>query len=175
MRSLQNFSAFFFIIAVTLLGIISILGVWDIVGNDIILKSFQTLGLLGLVAAIIIGAGNYMEGGASVSSVPFVPNPAFKSIRVSTLVILITSGSVLALLGVLAIWEVISDKDILYKSLGTLGIIAFVSFIIVLTCLDREKSPMLNSPTKKYSTGGIIVLCIVGYMLLSTLLGSLRY
>jgi len=165
MKTIQNLSASFFIIAVTVLSVISILGVWDIFNEDVISKSFQTLGLLALVAIIIMAAGRFIEGRSDTvaTAIPDSPSPIWRTIRRITLAILIASVSLLALLGVLAIWEVIQDKDVLYKSLSSLGILAFGAFIIVMTCLDREGK--LNKQRKNMSTGSIIGLLILAYIL----------
>lgn len=45
--------------------------------------------------------------------------------------ILITSVSLLALLAVLSIWNVL-DKDIFWKSISTIGVIAFASMIVIM-------------------------------------------
>lgn len=168
MKNIQNAAAFFFILAIVILSFVSVLGVWDFFSDDVIAKSFQTLGLLAIVAIIILAAGKYSghhtETSPEVS--PELPNPAFKSIRVLTVGVLIISGTLLALLGVLAIWEVVSDKDVLYKSLGSLGIISFGAFIIVMTCLDRE-GKFENKPHGRMSTGSIVGLVILAYLVFS--------
>ncbi|MDO8569640.1 MAG: hypothetical protein Q7R89_02620 [bacterium] len=170
MKTIQNTSAIFFIVAVAILSTIATLGVWDIFSKDVISKSFQTLGLLALVAIIIMAAGRYVEGRSEVGDVamPDLPSPIFKIVRRMTLAVLIISVSLLALLGVLAIWEVIQDKDVLYKSLSSLGIFAFGAFVIVMTCLDREGK--LYAQHKNMSTGSIIGLLILGFLLFSVLL-----
>jgi uncharacterized membrane protein YidH (DUF202 family) len=101
------------------------------------MKSFETIGLLGIVALIVIAAGRVIETKQADGMLP-LPNPAFSALRHLTVVVLILCAVLLALLGILAIWDVIADKDTLYKSIGSLAIITFSSFIIVITCLDRE-------------------------------------
>ncbi len=91
-----------------------------------------------------------------------------------TLVVLIVSVSLLALVGVLSIWEVL-EGDTVYKSLVTMGIFAFASLVIVVTCLDRENHKLLHHDIggKKsgMGLGGIIVLTILGMMFLFGFLG----
>ena len=142
MKHIQNVAGFCFIIAVAVLAIISICGVWEIFSSDVITKSFETLGLLAVVAVIVMVAGRYVDNRSQQGSEALIiaPHPIFKTLRQITLGILIASASVLALLGVLAIWDVIADKTVLYRSLGSLGILAFSSLIIVMTCKEREGS-----------------------------------
>ena len=136
MSAIKGYAAGFFIFAVIVLGIISILGVWDVFGGDVIWKSFYTIGLLAVVALIIAVAGQAMDSKAG--HVPSVPDPIWASVRKGTLGVLIGSLAILALLGILTIWEVISNHDVLYKSMGSMAILAFVSLIIVVTCRSME-------------------------------------
>lgn len=149
MKKIQGYAAGFFIFAVTILGTISILGIWDVFGGDVIWKSFETLGLLAFVAVIVMIAGRAV-GGRSDNNVIYVPNPGWTSLRKGTLGVLIISVSVLALMGILTIWDVIADKDILYKSLGSVALLAFVSLIIVGTCRTMEdgSTPPVSSQPK---------------------------
>lgn len=146
MKNIQNIAAFLFIGAVIILTGISILGVWNFFTGDVIFKSMQTLGLLAVVSIVIMAAGKFMDRRteAGVPETPALPDPSFKTIRQLILIVLIVSLSFLAILGVLTIWDVFADKTVLYKTLGSVGILAFSSFIIVLTCLDRENSPFLH-------------------------------
>jgi hypothetical protein len=165
MKQIQNTAAFFFIMAVMVLSVVSIFGIWDFVNKDVIIKSFQTLGLLATVAVIVIGAGHFMENRSpSDPALALPPNPVFKSIRKSTVAVLITSVSLLALLGILAIWDVITNREVLHRALGSIGVIVFSSFIIVMTCLDREGNLALNGNNRKFSTGGLILIIILVYI-----------
>ncbi len=169
MKKIEDGAAFFFVTAVSILSLISILGIWKIFDSDVISKSFQTLGLLALVAIIVMVAGKFMESrSAQVEGVVSdVPNPTFKSIRRMTVGILITSVSFLAILGVLAIWDVIADKDVLYKALGSVGVLAFSSFIIVVTSLHREGNPHFDGKGKSISGGTIALIIFLLYILFS--------
>jgi len=164
MKSIQNAASSLFIVAVAVLSLISILGVWDFFNKDVIVKSFQTLGLLAVVAIVVMVAGRFVgrgpESGVSVA----LPHPIFKTIRVITLGILIVSAVLLAFLGICSIWDIITEKEILYKSLSSLGILAFSAFVIVMTCLEREDSPLLKR-NGKTSSGGIIGIILLAYVL----------
>ena len=169
MKTIQDIAGFLFIAAVAFLSVISVLGVWDFFSQDIINKSFETMGVLALVAIVVMVAGRFIEGRAD--GVAVVPNPAFKSIRYATLSLLIIFVSALALLGVLAIWDVIADKDVLYKSLSSVAILAFAAFVMVVTCLEREDSPLLRGGGGN-SSGGWSVGGVIGVLVLLSLLFS---
>ncbi|MBI2609733.1 hypothetical protein HYW53_00975 [Candidatus Giovannonibacteria bacterium] len=61
----------------------------------------------------------------------------FTQIRKSAIAVLIGAVALFAFLGILSIWEVIAKEDV-YKSLTSMGIISFASFLIVLISLERE-------------------------------------
>lgn len=173
MRKIEDAAAFLFIIAVAILSVVSVLGVWDFFNHDVITKSFETLGLLAVVAVVVMVAGKFIEGRSQQSDqmLATLPNPTFKSIRQITLAILIISVSFLAILGVLAIWQVISDKDTLYKALSSVGILAFTSFIIVMTALEREGNYFMNKDGKGSSVGGVVVVLVILYVLFMLMRG----
>jgi len=178
MKAIQDGAAFFFIAAVATLSVISVLGVWEFFARDVISKSFQTLGLLAVVSIVVIVAGRYIDARHSGQGVPaYVPNAAFSTLRKLTLAILIMLAAVLALLGVMAIWDVIADKDVLWKSIGSLAVMAFASFIIVLTCSEREKLPTVNSDGTTSVAGsngmvGIILSLLIAGWFIMTALGG---
>ncbi|MFO0718534.1 MAG: hypothetical protein U0522_00685 [Candidatus Paceibacterota bacterium] len=164
MKKLQDVAGLIFICAVALLSIISVLGIWDFFASDVIVKSFETLGLLAAVAVVIMVAGKFMQSKNAVEiTMPVVANPAFQVIRSVTVVILIISAAILALLGVLAIWDVIADKDVLYKSLGSVAVLAFGSFIIVMTCLQGEGNTVFKKQGRNFSIGGIVLVIVLAY------------
>jgi len=170
MKTLHNAASGFFVVAVGVLTAISILGVWDFFSTDVITKSFQTIGLLAIIAVVVIIAGRFMEakpaGDPAMPIVPSAPSPIFKTIRQATVVLLIVAAVLLALVGIMAIWDVITDKDVLFKAISSLGILVFSSFVIVITCLEREDSPFLKKHAKM-SGGGIVALVILAYICIS--------
>lgn len=176
MKKLQDVSVFIFISCVTILAIISILGVWKIFDEDVIGKSIQTITLLAAVTMIITIAGKFFDSRKqqNISSdvvsaeAPLIVeiNPAFISIRHITLVVLVVSMTVLALLGVLAIWDILTGNT-LSKSLSSMTILAFSSFVIILTCLTREGHKFMQ---KRISGWYIFALIIIGWILLANLL-----
>ena len=169
MKTIQNTVSFVFIGTVVVLAGVSILGVWKIFDADVIGKSFLTLGLLSVIAVLVMIAGRFVDNdNGTDSAVPVLPNPAFGSIRRMMLGVLIASASILALLGVLAIWEVIKQGEVLWKSLGSIGIIAFASLLVVMTCREREHSLSGDKHKKNISLGTLIVLIIIAWMFLAS-------
>ncbi len=169
MKKIADIAAYLFILAVVILGVVSILGVWDFFSNDVIYKSFQSIGLLALVAVIILVADHFIDHRAAPASATGLPEGSqapviasessaiFKGVRMFTLYILIASIVLLALAGIMAIWEVLSG-EVLHKSLASIAIAAFSSLVIVVTCLERENNLILY---KKKISGGMIFLVLI--------------
>lgn len=161
MKNIQNIAAYIFIAALIILTGISMLGIWNFFSGDVINKSSETLGLLAIVAIIVMAAGRFIDSRSEGElAIPEAPDPAFRSIRRIVLIVLIIGVSILAIIGVLTIWDVFTDNSFLYKSLGSVAIMAFSSFVIVLTCLDRENSPVLHKK-RLNSPGPLIAILIV--------------
>ena len=163
MKPIQDSASFLFIIAVAILTGVSVLGVWDFFSHDIIRKSFETVGLLAIVSVIVIAAGRFMGSGTMSLSAPALPNPVFAGLRSITLVILIAASALLAFIGVLSIWDVITDTTVLYKAVGSLAVLGFGSFIMVVACMERENNPMLKQ--QSVSGGGVVVALILLYLI----------
>ncbi|MFA7309460.1 MAG: hypothetical protein WC050_01010 [Candidatus Paceibacterota bacterium] len=162
MKTIQDSAAFLFIIAVAILTGVCVLGVWEFFDHDVILKSFETVGLLALVAVVVIFAGRFM-GSGSTAVVQSVPNPLFADLRSVTVVILIAASALLAFIGVLSIWDVITDTSVLYKSVGSLAVLAFGAFVMVATCMEREQNPLLKN--QGVSVGGVAAALILLYLI----------
>jgi len=151
MKKIQNSAALFFIAGVFVIGIISILGIWDVFGTDVINKSFQTIGLLAVVSIVAMVAGKFVDSSASADAEPV--NPIFNTVRHMSITLLIISVVVLALLGVMAIWEVLSS-DVIQKAIASIAVGAFTSFVTVITCLDRENHKLLQKKDGTTRSGG---------------------
>ena len=64
-----------------------------------------------------------------------------KKVKSVAIGILITAVSILTLIAILSIWDVLS-KDVLWKSISTIGIVAFGSLIVVVAAQALEhKNP----------------------------------
>lgn len=173
MKAIQDGAAFFFLAVVAILTVISILGVWEVYSTDVISKAFQTLALLGGVTIVIVIASRYMESrndSMHAGEHLDVPNPLFKAIRNVTVGSLIVSLALLTLLGVLAIWDVVSDRDVLFKALGTMGLVAFASAINIMVCLDREKNKILGQHGSTLSGGSVVLLLIIFWILATVMM-----
>jgi ABC-type lipoprotein release transport system permease subunit len=60
------------------------------------------------------------------------------TIKKIAVTILVTAVSVLTLVAVLSIWDVFS-KDTLGKALGTIGVVAFGSLIVIIASKEVER------------------------------------
>ncbi len=169
MKAIQNIAAYLFIAAVAILSIVSILGVWEVVEDEMITKSFLTIGLLGVVAIIVIAAGRFIDSTPADDMNSLAWAATFKSIRHVTLGSLIISAVLLAFLGVLAIWEVIDDMDVLMRAIGTLAIIGFASLIIVMVSMERENRAAKPGEAVRMSVGTVILGILGAFVLLSFL------
>lgn len=158
-NTIQNMAASLFVFCVVILSAISVLGVWDYFNSDVIWKSFQTLGIIALVSIVVMVASKFV-GDPEDPMAPKMQNPEFRLIRNITMGTLIASSVLLAFLGVLTIWEVIADKQVLGKSLASLAIVGFSSLIIVLVCLERENNPLWEKRGGEVTFGGIVAAVI---------------
>ncbi len=179
MKKIQDNAGLFFIACVALLGGVSVAGVWELLSNDVIGKSMQTVGLLAITAFVIIAAGRVIDhrkravegvaGSDGDQIVPLDVHPAFIRIRHLTVVILIAVVSILALVGVLSIWDVVGG-EVLLKSFSSMAIVIFSSVVMVLTCLEREGHQILH---RKMSGWSAVVVIIFAYLFLSSFIGML--
>jgi hypothetical protein len=165
MKIIQDWAAFLFVLATAILTGVCVLGVWNVFAHDVVWKSFETVGLLAGVAVAVMVAGKFLRTGSAATQELVLPDPAFTTIRKVTLSIFIISAGTLALFGVLAIWGVISDKTTLYRSIGSLAVLAFGTFIMVVTCMERENNPLLKQ--ENVSFGGVVVALIMIYLIFS--------
>jgi len=62
---------------------------------------------------------------------------------------------------------VIADKQVLYKSFGSLAVLAFGSFVVMMTSLEREGNKFMSRTGKGVSFGMIIFMVIVAYFFLN--------
>jgi hypothetical protein len=136
----------------------------------------MSIGLLAVVAIMIIVADHFIEKKDDASITPARTSassestaPVFKTIRTITLSTLIFSVAWLALLGILAIWEILVG-DVLHKALASIAIVGFASLIIAITCLERESAS--NPHKKNISIGLIAVVIIVGWIV-TMIVGSI--
>lgn len=161
----QNIASGLFVTCVFVLTIISILGVWKFFSGDVITKSFETLGLLAFVAGVVIFASRFVGDPATVA----MPSPAFRATRNITLGALIVSSVLLAFFGVLSIWDVITDRDILTKVLSSLAIVAFSSLVVVIVCLEREQNQLWKKRGGQISGGAVVVGILFLWMMFAFL------
>lgn len=167
MKKIIDVVSFLFILCVLVLTTVSILGVWDFVSDDVISKSFMTIGLLATVSIIVIGATHFIgskpktDFGQQSNDVLTEPSQdllvlTFSVIRHFVIGILILSAVILAFLGILSIWDLMQD-NVLSKSISSIGIIMFASSIITLTCLSREGHKVSGTSISGWTVFAIII------------------
>lgn len=167
MKKIQDWASGVFIFIAGLLSAVSLLGIWSVFDKDVIVKSFETFGVLAVIAIVILVASRFIENKTEHVEEVVIPNPIFQSIRKTTVGFLIAMVSFLAFLGVMSIWEVIQDKEILGKSLASVALLAFSSFIVVVVCLEREGSEFTKKREKEISIGGVIGFVILLWIFMS--------
>ncbi len=176
MKKVADIAAYLFILSVIILSVVSILGVWEFFQDDVISKSFQSIGLLAVVAVIVMTADHFLDRQVVAPDAGLAPavavggsKAAFRGLRVVTVSILILAVALLALFGILAIWEVVAGK-VLHQSLSSIAIAAFSSLVIVVTCLEREGNNMLR---RRQASGGMIFFTIILVWILASLIFGL--
>ncbi len=169
MKLIQDSAAGVIIFCVTVLTFVSILGVWDFFTQDVIWKSFETFGLLGVVAVVVVGASQFVGNNIKNTKKASAPNPIFHSVRNVTLTVLILSAVLLSFVGVLAIWDVLKEATITYRAISSLSIITFSSLIIVGLALEREQSPFWKLRSRQYITILALAAITLPFILLATL------
>ena len=59
MKKIQDVAVIVFLSALGVLSVISILGVWDFFGKDVITKSFETIGFLAVISVIVMISAHF--------------------------------------------------------------------------------------------------------------------
>lgn len=167
-KKLADGAAFALIQFILILTAVSLLAIWEYLGKDILQKSFYSVAFISIFAIVIIVAEKFLAHDAPVAPTAQIPptDPAaitvqtgiqessvFTAIRRMSVIILIISATVLAFVGLLAIWDIF-PKELTYKSTSSLAVLAFSSFLNVMICLQREKK---NIPIVGSLGGGIFL------------------
>lgn len=170
-RKLVDIVAVVFIVCTGLLTVLSLLSIWKFVSSDVLMKSMATVGIIAFASVITLLASRSM----GKTDVPEAPQSSelvafFSILRSITSIVLIISVVILTLVGVLAIWDVISDKTFLSRVISSMLVLAFSSFITIFACADREGKTvfghMKDANSKPMSGGAIGLFLIVGLWLL---------
>lgn len=176
MKNFANVSSLVFIIGVLLFSFVAILGVWDFMQDDVVVKSLSTIGVLGFVGLIVIVASSYFdksednhehlveEGQTSLAATNDTAPSIFRSIRQSTLGVMIVSLVFLSFLGIMAIWEIF-DGEVVMRSMSSIAIILFASIIIVGVCMAHERHPRIMNSKGHISPVFVIVVLILGWIM----------
>ncbi|MDP3988815.1 MAG: hypothetical protein Q8P93_01110 [bacterium] len=171
MKNFANISAAIFIVLIIIATALSMLGIWELLSDEIFSKSIQTIALISVVAVILMVADHVSgmravdtETTLTVSEATYLQ--VFIGIKKATFVILTLSVVFFAFMGILSIWDVITKGEIMEKSLGSIGVVAFSSILIMIACMEREGRSVKGS----MSLGKLILLGISSLVVLQMLL-----
>lgn len=173
MNKMINYGSLGFITVVMLMAVVSLLGIWNILVDDVIEKSLATIGFLALVGAIITLGYRFLHPDESADETEHNTwQPMFKQIRTMALTVMIGATGILGLLGILGIWEVLND-DFFWKSLSSISVIAVSSCIIAAVCFERENrgliTRILHNKHGEFSFARAFVLFVFVVIVLSIL------
>lgn len=179
MKRIADLAAHIFNVAVIVLAFVSVLAIWDTLSKDVIGKSFQTISLLAVVAVIVLIADRFVDSRknkvdpATGQAIIETSSKSFTTVRHVTLSILIAAVAVLAIMGILAIWDVLGG-DVLEKTLSSIAVIAFASFVIVLICLERENHPIMGRKEQnEFSFGRAFLLLLISLVIIFWLMSAI--
>lgn len=140
MTKIANYATYFFILTTLALTIVSIGGIWGALNNDVVWKSFESIGLIAIASMVVLvveafsdkkkvtqeEASEYMEA-----------LHVFTFLHRISVTIIIVSLVVCVFLGLLSIWEIM-DSDGLYKAVSSIATIGFYALITLGVCISRE-------------------------------------
>lgn len=176
-KRISDIVALFFVFCIGILTALCLLSIWKFIDGDVVIKSMATIGIVAFASIIALFASRTMSGNDPQSDIsPYLP--MFTSLRYFTSTLLIISVAVLALIGVMAIWEFMTDKAIITKSVVSMIIIAFSSFLAIATCAERENRTIFGKVREgksHFSIGSIIVLVILGAWLVPVLISIVSH
>ncbi len=164
-KRISDVVALLFIGCVGVLTVLCLLSIWKFIDGDVVFKSMATIGIVAFASIIALFAsramGNQIAESSEIS--PYIP--LFTSLRYLTSTLLIVAVAVLALVGVMAIWDLITDNAVIMKTVVSMIILAFSSFIAIATCAERENRTIfggVREGRRHISVGGIILLVVLG-------------
>ncbi|MGH7141195.1 MAG: hypothetical protein ACREGH_00985 [Minisyncoccia bacterium] len=166
MKKIKNWIVEIFIICVSVLSFVAVLGIWGVFTFDILLKLVQTLWIVALVAVAVIVAAPFIGKRASAADPPAsaLPDPMFTQIRRYTLDLLVVGVSLFALIGIISIWLIYDN--IISKSLVSIVALAFCEFIVVVICRECEGNP-------RYGGSNTVVLALALLLVIGWIVSNL--
>ena len=164
MNKTYNITALVFILITTVIAGLSLLGIWDILADQVIARTLLTITLLVVISLVVGYAYQYINPFDHTDESNDTPWPVFTALRKSFLSLLIASVFVLGLVGVLSIWEIISEENI-FKVFSSIAVLSISSGIITVVCLNRERHERF---TKFFNTSNVSTeTAVVGVLLLA--------
>ncbi len=173
-KKIGDIVTLFFILCVGFLAFISVLSIWKIIDGDVMFKSLATVGIVAFASIIVMFASKSMSTNTVQNEDQNSLVPIFTGVRYVTSGLLIICITLLAIIGVMAIWEVIKDKEVLNRVIGSMLVLAISSLIIIVACADRESKSIFGNHVEgepiQISVGKIILLVLVGAWILGIFL-----
>lgn len=136
-RSIERIAVGTLVFSVSILSIVGLLGIWEWLDNDIIWKSYTTIGVLGMAALLVVGIARVSN--KYYADAPQAPAPESQSWKTARNFVLgVTAAAFLSFtaLAVLAIWDFVGDGSLI-KAFGSMGLL-FASAIINLIAFSSQ-------------------------------------
>lgn len=136
-RSIERIAVGTLVFSVSILSIVGLMAIWEMLSEDVLWKSFSTIGVLAVVALVIMGiarvASNYYQ------NQPKMPQPESVEWRAARNVLLAIVGAAFlffAALSIMSIWDFIGD-DSLWHAINSM-ILLCVSAVIMLVAFKSQ-------------------------------------
>lgn len=141
MTKIANYATYFFILTTLVLTLVSVAGIWGALNEDVIAKSFASVGLIAIASVVVLiveafsdkkavtkeEAADYMEA-----------MQIFSFLHRISVTLIIVSLAVCVFLGLLSIWEIMNEAGF-SKSISSIATIGFYALITLGVCINREK------------------------------------
>ena len=170
MNKLFSIASLMFMGSAALLSLVSILGIWGILDDSAVEKAFETIAFLGVVAIVMLVPGRFIDhnkiSAHSDEKFDARMKTHFADIRHASLIMLMTAGGWLGLIGVFSIWDML-ERDVLFRSISSIAVLGFLTFITVIMCHERENT---SHRSKEMVTGiSMGIMLLLGALFLTLL------
>lgn len=142
MNKITNYISVAFVAVVALMATVSLLGIWEVLVDDVVEKSVLTVGFLVFVNMVIMLGYRFLSPEQKVEETDATWQPLFTNIRTIALRVMIGSAGLLGLVGILGIWEVL-DSEIFWRSFSSIAVLAISATVVTAVCLERENHKMI--------------------------------
>lgn len=141
MTKIANYATYFFILTTLALTVVSIGGIWGALNEDVVWKSFESIGLIAIASVVVLVVEAFSDKKAvsqEEASEYMEALHVFSFLHRISVTLIIVSLVVCVSLGLLSIWEIM-DTDGLYKAVSSIATIGFYALITLGVCISRER------------------------------------